>query len=1046
MKKRNLLFLAFMLLGFCSLQLSAQITEELEGKVYRIYSTKTSRLDPIQYLTYVPGGSDAKTFTSKAYSTLEGLNQAFTIKLKEGSENLYYFRALGATKEEIVGEEENQTVNTIEMYLRFDGNNNFRIRKLEETTCIEVTPNSNSEGSYYFRGETIQRALKIYENDINSDKSLTTSIEDCQIFIEEIPLNELLQDLINQSAGLKLSTVVGTGNGQYPQDKRDQLDNATNNANTIKANPAATINDYIKAHQILSAAIAEYIDSKISEGSSIDNPADFTQYLSTGIDDPNPKLYRMGDVRNGGSYSKICYENEAGEGKAVGKKPTDGGTISTGVVPGDKSQLWMFVKDEEKSDEENLYIRIVNSNSQKVLTTNTSKPIILAEFDATQTNQLFKVTYDQTVSENVSTNWTGRPLYDFRSYNESSKGLAVDGENMIVQGRNATNGQYSIYVAAVEHANDLDISLWKPLLEKAKYLHSTTVAKTDFPNVITQNEIDELGSSITEITAIVNNAENQETINEQIEKLSILVTEFEGKLKKDFSELLELAQYLLAESEEGTENGQYPVGSKEELSNAIDIIDVVINGENVAQSQYNTAYDFLKTATDKFNASVIGGINKDALIGKINEADEIFENSEIGEAAGQHTQEGMDAFQAAIEKAKVVRDDADAYQISINKALNELVEAIAEFERDATTVTFDALIAATEKAETFTTDVIAAEGSDLKTALDETLALIATSKKMYTEDMNSVTQAQIDEAANNMTTKTNEFIYALKANLRSLLATAELIIATVQTTPESDIATNLAELKDAINVTKQCLNQELTQIEIKDYENLLEERINTIKDLLAAPLAELITTAENELENAGEEYSTEAKAALEEAVKTAKAVLEEENLDYSSAEISLRAAIKQFLTSPVADLIKEAETLHNQAVEGVKAGEYPTGSKTLLLTAINAAKAEIAKAEPDYNLALNELKEAVEKFKKSVNIQTGLDELSVNNIAIYSANNRLYITGLTEQVNINAYDMQGKMIFSELSGVETYSKDMPSGMYIITIQGYVNGNSTVIIR
>jgi len=69
-----------------------------------------------------------------------------------------------------------------------------------------------------------------------------------------------------------------------------------------------------------------------------------------------------------------------------------------------------------------------------------------------------------------------------------------------------------------------------------------------------------------------------------------------------------------------------------------------------------------------------------ALTAKITEAEGIIADAEVGKLAGQYTQESVDAFQTAIDAAKVINDDADATQVQVDATTSNLQLAIDAFE------------------------------------------------------------------------------------------------------------------------------------------------------------------------------------------------------------------------------------------------------------------------------------------------------------------------------------------------------------------------------
>lgn len=130
------------------------------------------------------------------------------------------------------------------------------------------------------------------------------------------------------------------------------------------------------------------------------------------------------------------------------------------------------------------------------------------------------------------------------------------------------------------------------------------------------------------------------------------------------------------------------------------------------------------------------------------------------------------------------------------------------------------------------------------------------------------------------------------------------------------------------------------------------------------------------------------------AVITANAVI----ADGQGDELSLYAAshsiqIKVVDKAALIALIDEAQSKHDAAEEGIKAGQYREGSKALLQAAIHTAGAVAANADASMSQvqqALSDLSAALQTFQSSVNVQTpgdlnGDGKFTVGDLAIVAA-------------------------------------------------------------
>lgn len=138
------------------------------------------------------------------------------------------------------------------------------------------------------------------------------------------------------------------------------------------------------------------------------------------------------------------------------------------------------------------------------------------------------------------------------------------------------------------------------------------------------------------------------------------------------------AQTLYDAAVEGSEAGQYPVGSKAKLLTAIGEADVVANNEDATQSEADTAAAVLKEAVRAFTDAVIG-VNKTELQQAIQQALDITSTAVVGSAPGQYPAVAKTAFDAAIQSAAAVRDNSVATQYEVNEAVAALGTAIDAF-------------------------------------------------------------------------------------------------------------------------------------------------------------------------------------------------------------------------------------------------------------------------------------------------------------------------------------------------------------------------------
>ncbi|MBB3112854.1 alpha-L-arabinofuranosidase [Paenibacillus phyllosphaerae] len=88
-------------------------------------------------------------------------------------------------------------------------------------------------------------------------------------------------------------------------------------------------------------------------------------------------------------------------------------------------------------------------------------------------------------------------------------------------------------------------------------------------------------------------------------------------------------------------------------------------------------------------------------------------------------------------------------------------------------------------------------------------------------------------------------------------------------------------------------------------------------------------------------------------------------------QIELSKADTSVDKAELSALITQADTLHDQSIEGTKPGEYKAGSKTALKSAITAAQAVLddnAATQQQVNAAVTELNAAIQTFQAAINV------------------------------------------------------------------------------
>ncbi|MEK8127084.1 glycoside hydrolase family 30 beta sandwich domain-containing protein [Paenibacillus filicis] len=127
---------------------------------------------------------------------------------------------------------------------------------------------------------------------------------------------------------------------------------------------------------------------------------------------------------------------------------------------------------------------------------------------------------------------------------------------------------------------------------------------------------------------------------------------------------------------------------------------------------------------------------------------------------------------------------------------------------------------------------------------------------------------------------------------------------------------------------------------------------------------------------------------------TVQAQIASDHEEYPVKSASHKVSIKTGVDlTALQALIQQAQTKHDGAVEGTQSGQYPEGSKAVLQTAINKAKAVAANpgtTQQQAQQAITELNAALQTFLQSVRTGTpgdvnGDDQFTIGDLAIVAA-------------------------------------------------------------
>ena len=148
--------------------------------------------------------------------------------------------------------------------------------------------------------------------------------------------------------------------------------------------------------------------------------------------------------------------------------------------------------------------------------------------------------------------------------------------------------------------------------------------------------------------------------------------------KTDLKSLIDTAKNAKAGAVEGSGDGQYPASAITALQDAIDVAQLVVDNADASQQTIDDAYEALNAALTAFYAARIS-VDRTELEKVIKEAETILKEADIGDQPGQYPKNAADQLQKAIDAAKKTDLDPNASQADIDKAKNDLLDAIKHF-------------------------------------------------------------------------------------------------------------------------------------------------------------------------------------------------------------------------------------------------------------------------------------------------------------------------------------------------------------------------------
>ncbi|NLK81164.1 MAG: T9SS type A sorting domain-containing protein, partial [Bacteroidales bacterium] len=228
-----------------------------------------------------------------------------------------------------------------------------------------------------------------------------------------------------------------------------------------------------------------------------------------------------------------------------------------------------------------------------------------------------------------------------------------------------------------------------------------------------QSAANALTTAIATAQALANNPTTQTAVDNMVTTLNTAITTFlntvnpaEGVVdKSSLASTIALAQTTHNAAKEGSSSGEYTVGSKAILQNAITNAQTVHNNTLATQAQVNQAVTTLQNALATFQNSLIG-VDKSILQTTIMAAQQKYDNADEGNLVGQYPEGTKQELLYEITIAQSVLASTTATQGQIDLAVTTLQAAMDLFDTqiNPATISKDELEALITQAEALHAD------------------------------------------------------------------------------------------------------------------------------------------------------------------------------------------------------------------------------------------------------------------------------------------------------------------------------------------------------
>jgi len=767
----------------------------------------------------------------------------------------------------------------------------------------------------------------------------------------------ILTTRIQTAQSIHDNAVEGSANGQYPNGSKAILQAAIDDAIIVNSNVNATQLE-------VNIAIITIEDATLLFKSKI---------VVTNSSALNDAIISAQDV----------YTNST-EGLANGQYPAGSKTTLQNAIDAATA-----VKTDVNSSQAQFDAAIVTLNKA------------VSDFQAlkitvNKTSLNTEITNGQTALSGT-TEGTGNNQYPIGS--KTTLQNAIDAASLVIANTGASQAQVDAAITTLQTAistfQNSKIVVSKTALNSsitaAELVYSNSAEGTgngQYPNgskAILQSAID------VAITVNTDPSASQTQVDAAKTTLDKAVTDFQAKVigvnKSVLNSEISNGQTALLGTTEGTGNNQYPVGSKTTLQNAIDAASLVSSNTNASQTQVDAAVLTLQTAISTFqNAKIV--VTKTAFNSSITSAQLVYSNSAEGTGNGQYPNGSKAILQSAIDVAITVNTDPNASQAQVDAAKATLDKAVTDFQAKVIGVNKSILILEISNGQTALLGTSEGTGNNQYPVGSKTTLQNAIDAASLVSANTNASQIQVDAAVTALQSAISTFqnakIIVNKTNLNSSISVAQTTYtnSTEGTADGQYQSGSKAILQSAIDAaTVVSLNTGASQAQVDAAKTTLDKAVfdfkakvvGVNKSVLNTEISNGQTALSGTIEGSGNnQYPVGSKTTVQNAIDVASALSLNTNASQSqvdAAVIVLQSAISTFKNSKITvnksalnTTILSAQSVYTISTEGVADGQYPSGSKAVLQSAIDAASSVYA----DPNASQNQVDAGVTTLQDAI--------------------------------------------------------------------------------